>query len=113
MPLVRTEVGPWLLGIDWAHISTYEKVKENDKLTDALQGYVVQSNSGQMAVVPAWKLYDLLYSDKFIIERKNFDLKLSNEFTSYQVYKHGCGDRLGREQRKSGRTQPYAIPVQF
>src|SRR5579862_2785639 len=77
MPLVREDAGPWLLGIDWAHLSIYEKVKERDRITDTAQGYIMQSNSGQMAVVPAWKLYDLLYSDNLISERKKSDSRLA------------------------------------
>lgn len=77
LPLVRDEVGPWLLGIDWAHITTYEKVKERDRITDTTQGYIVPSNSGQMAVVPAWKLYDLLHDEKLVAEREQMDSKLT------------------------------------
>jgi hypothetical protein len=74
--LVRQEAGPWLLGIDWAHLSIYEKIKEKDKITDTTQGYVVPSNSGQMAVVPAWKLHELLFDEKFISDREKSDLKI-------------------------------------
>jgi hypothetical protein len=77
IPLVRGEVGPWLLGIDWAHMSTYEKVKEKDRITDTSQGYIVGSNTGQMAVVPAWKLYDLLYDERLVASRKQLDIHIN------------------------------------
>lgn len=79
------ETGPWLLGVDWGHVYIYEKVKEKDKKTDVSDGYVVQSNSGQMAVVPAWKLHELLNLDAFVAARKEEDEKIAKHKESSPV----------------------------
>jgi hypothetical protein len=65
--------GPWLLGVDWGHIGGFEKVKQQDRETDSSEGYVVKSNTGQMAVAPAWKLRELLHADEFIEMRRKGD----------------------------------------
>jgi hypothetical protein len=69
--VVRPTIGPFLLGVDWGHLNIVEKVKDADGETDVRNestgerlGWVVKSNSGQMAVVPAWRLEDLLTSDE-------------------------------------------------
>jgi hypothetical protein len=51
------QFGPVLLGVDWAHINEFLEVQD--------QGgkelpYKVRSNAGIMAVVPAWKLAELI-----------------------------------------------------
>lgn len=49
----------FLLGVDWGHLPITEKVldREGKQLPE---GWWVESNSGQMAVVPSWKLRELL-----------------------------------------------------
>lgn len=69
--------GPRLLGIDWGHVNLYEKVKERDRQTDSPEGYVVESNSGQMAVSPAWKLNELLNLDQFVQARRQEDERIA------------------------------------
>ncbi len=55
--------GPWLLGVDWGHINDWEPVRDasgqpvNPRNPRAVQ---VKMNTGLMAVVPAWKLAELL-----------------------------------------------------
>jgi hypothetical protein len=71
--------GPWLLGVDWAHIAAYEKVKKKieeggrEKLVDAPERLVVKGNSGQMAVVPAWRLQELLDQEELVVRRQYWD----------------------------------------
>jgi hypothetical protein len=52
----------WLLGIDWGYILDWEPVCDaGGRPVDS--GLRVSSNTGMMAVVPAWKLRELLDSD--------------------------------------------------
>lgn len=68
----------WLLGIDWGHLPIYEKVKEKDRMTDISEGYVVPSNSGQMAVTPIWKLTEMLSEvDELVMARKQFEKQVA------------------------------------
>lgn len=51
-------IGPWLLGIDWGHINSWESVR--DETGHPLQqAWKVRSNTGMMGVVPAWKLLEI------------------------------------------------------
>ncbi len=69
-----------MLGVDWAHIADYQCVKKMDektgRLEDAPEGYVVESNSGQMAAVPTWKLQELLDQEELAMLRRQGDEKL-------------------------------------
>jgi hypothetical protein len=55
--------GPWLLGVDWGHINDWSPVRNavgepiNPGQPDNMQ---VRMNTGMMAVVPSWKLAELL-----------------------------------------------------
>lgn len=83
--IVMGAIGPWLLGIDWAHVSIFEKVKEKDRQTNTQQGYIVQSNSGQMAVAPAWKIRDLLNEEPFVKARSEGDAQLAESKGSNSI----------------------------
>jgi|ERR1700722_4097873 len=48
----------FFLGIDCAHLHTYEQVLEHDRRTPTEM--VVKSNTGMAIVIPAWKLTELL-----------------------------------------------------
>ena len=61
--------GPYLLGIDWSHLPIYENVLDEGGKPHP-DGWRVKSNSGFMAVAPAWKLYDLLEDEDLLMERK-------------------------------------------
>lgn len=67
----------YLLGVDWAHLASYEEVKKRNektgRLEDVPEGYVVKSNSGQMAAVPVWKLQELLDQEKLVMQRERAD----------------------------------------
>lgn len=80
----RTE-GTWLLGVDWGHLPIYEKVKEKDRKHDVPEGWVVQSNSGQMAVAPAWKLRELLDQEALVAQRRRQDEEVTNRKDSSPV----------------------------
>jgi hypothetical protein len=65
--------GPWLLGVDWGHINDWEPVRNelgrpvNPTNPSAMQ---VKMNTGMMAVVPAWKLAELLDEGPIADHRK-------------------------------------------
>jgi hypothetical protein len=49
-------IGPGLLGINWAHMNDFVSARDKE---GRLLPYKVQSNSGMMAAVPAWKLAEM------------------------------------------------------
>jgi hypothetical protein len=70
-------LGPWLLGITWGHINDYEPVRDekyrpvepaNPKKMQ------VRINTGMMAVVPAWKLAEML-DDQDMVAHRNRELE--------------------------------------
>jgi hypothetical protein len=65
----------WLLGIDWGHLPITEDVldKNRKKVGE------MSVNSGMAAVVPAWKLADLLNQEVFVRSRKETEKKLEKE----------------------------------
>jgi hypothetical protein len=58
--------GPFLLGVDWCHISDY--VTARDQYGNDLQ-FKIKSNSGMMGVVPAWNLNELLFRQDVMDDR--------------------------------------------
>jgi hypothetical protein len=66
------EYGPWLLGIDWGHINDWTPVCDasrrpiNPAQPKSMQ---VTVNTGMMAVVPAWKLAEMLDCDEMADQR--------------------------------------------
>jgi len=56
-------IGPWLLGIDWGHLTSWEPVMD-DTGHPIRQGWKVNANTGMMGVVPAWKLEEMLRTEK-------------------------------------------------
>ena len=78
---LRMASGTWLLGIAFADLPYKEEVMKkvvsegvaNEEPTD----YVAYSNSGQTAVIPAWKIRDFILTDeRFVMARKMMDEKL-------------------------------------
>jgi len=55
-----------LLGINWGHLRDYEDVRQADG-TRTSEGLRVYRNTGMAAVVPAWKLHELLYDDDEVV----------------------------------------------
>jgi hypothetical protein len=66
-----------LLGINWGHIRTKERLydKDGDPLPDRESVWI---NSAMAGVVPSWKLADLLYSEENIRKRRELDEKLKS-----------------------------------
>jgi len=62
--LVQTPRGPWLLGIDWGHLRIREKVTNRDGEPHP-DGWKVSTASGMAAVVPAWKIREVLEHPEF------------------------------------------------
>jgi len=73
--LTSERYGPFLLGIDWCHLATFEEVLEDDKETPVPERWYVRSHSGMMAVVPAWKLQEILNLEGLVKERQEFENK--------------------------------------
>jgi hypothetical protein len=75
----------WLLGIAFEDYPYDEPVvfrKENGKgqVKETPSHYIAQSNSGQMAVIPAWRIRDfLLHDERFIMAREAKDKELQEE----------------------------------
>lgn len=59
--------GPWLLGVDFAHMPWIGRVKDN--AGEHPEGWTVELNSGLMAVAPAWKLQEWLDSPEMVARR--------------------------------------------
>lgn len=68
-----------LLGIDWAHINNYDPVfeKTNDVPPLVKTNLVTQSNTSMAAVVPAWRIGELLNLPKFKEMRTEIDKNLT------------------------------------
>ena len=66
-----------LLGIDWCHISDFNDVLEGDRKTKASGHLVVRGNTGMAGVIPAWKITDMLNSERFSKLRREDDEKIS------------------------------------
>jgi hypothetical protein len=57
-PLVG--IGPWLLGIDWYHANTLERVRdENGNVLES--GWFVKANTGVAGVIPSSRIQKLLH----------------------------------------------------
>jgi hypothetical protein len=65
----------WLLGIDWGHLPVTEDVVDEGRRKVG----EMTVNSGMAAVVPAWKLADLLDAEVFVKARKKAEEELENE----------------------------------
>lgn len=77
--------GPWLLGVDWGHLPIDEQVKWKDDKRPIEEGWVVESNSGQMAVVPAWKLQELLDQEELAMSRQRGEERITERKKSSPV----------------------------
>ena len=67
--------GPWLLGIDCAHIPLWTPVYERDKETKTK--YQVEANTGIACVVPAWKILEMLNEKDFVRARTKDDEEIA------------------------------------
>ena len=101
-----SEGGPWLLGIDWSHIADREKVLEKNEQTGKWepieQGWEVRANSGQMAVVPAWRLQELLFQEEMVLARRRGD----EEITQAKESSAAVLDVQTGDTKKAGQHDP-------
>jgi len=73
--LVSGTFGPWLLGIDCAHVPLWKPVYESDCKTKTPEGYRIEANTGIACVIPAWRILDLLNGGEFVKARKRDDAR--------------------------------------
>ena len=59
----------WLLGVDWGHMPLTQPVLDEGCLPVS-EGWRIKSNTGMAAVVPAWKLLDLLNLEEVMEARE-------------------------------------------
>lgn len=71
--MLTGDKGPWLLGVGFGHLPIYEPVFLKDRQTPAPDGLVAEANSGQMGVIPAWKVLELLNEPYFADPRAQQD----------------------------------------
>jgi len=72
--------GPWLLGIDWGHLASWScLVYKADKKKTHPENLGITSNSGIAAIVPAWKLHELLHRKDLQMQRKQLDEERAEE----------------------------------
>jgi hypothetical protein len=103
------ETGSWLLGVDWGHLPIYEKIKEKNREEDVPEGWVVESNSGQMAVAPAWKLMELLEQEDLVMQRQQTDEAIAKRQQSSSVvldmYPRNAEEHKGSAQKSDTFTK--------
>jgi hypothetical protein len=81
----QREAGNWLLGVDWGHLRMHEKVRWKDDKSPVDENWIVESNSGQTTVAPAWKLQELLDQGDLPMGRKRYDDELAKRKKSSPV----------------------------
>jgi hypothetical protein len=70
--------GPWLLGIDWSHLSNFHRVLEENRITKKSPAEWVETNTGMAGVIPAWRIKQLLDLEEFQVQREEQDNQYSN-----------------------------------
>jgi hypothetical protein len=75
--MVHGTFGPWLLGIDCAHVPLWRPVYEADRKTETKAGYEVEANTGIAYVIPAWRILDLLNAKELRKARKQDDAEIA------------------------------------
>jgi hypothetical protein len=80
-PGLRMYHREWFLGIDWGHIPHFDDVVDEGGKRHP-DGWRVKSNSAIAAVVPAWKLNDLLNVQQLVNQRAMEDIRLATELAS-------------------------------
>jgi hypothetical protein len=66
------------LGIDCGHVLNYDDVLDASGRPHLL-GLKVASNTGMAIVIPAWRLYDFLGTQEFVIQRQRKDRQYQEE----------------------------------
>jgi hypothetical protein len=72
--------GPWLLGVDWCHLSNDEPIFDvhGDEKTRH-EGMVARSNTSMAGVIPAWLLMELLNEEDLVRQREEEDKAISKQ----------------------------------
>jgi hypothetical protein len=68
--------GPFLLGIDFCHIHRRSEVKHP---ASGSAGWFVEENTGMAGVIPAWKIIDILKSEKLMKQRRQVSDRINAE----------------------------------
>jgi hypothetical protein len=76
--IVSGTFGPWVLGIDWGHLGSQERVFIEDNEST----YHITDNSGFACVVPAWKLIELLNQEELVKQREVEDARIAKVASS-------------------------------
>lgn len=102
----KTSTGPWILGIDCGSLRWREKVvkleRQGSGLVDRPTDLQAESHSGFSAVIPAWKLHDLLNLEEFVMARQEKDKLVE------RVNRRGPATRdvlLPKDEASKGLTQ--------
>ena len=69
--------GPWLLGIDWGHVPTFHSVLTANREDAVDPPEWVQANSGMAAVIPAWRLQEILDLPELVMQRTKDDERIT------------------------------------
>jgi hypothetical protein len=84
MRLVLPDI-EWLLGVDVSHFPIWRTVQRQiGKRLSPMEGMVVDLNSGQAVVVPAWHLKSLINDREFVVARKERDTKRKEKLDQKQ-----------------------------
>jgi hypothetical protein len=75
--LIYGTIGPWLLGIDCAHVPLWKPVYQSDRETKDPSGLQVETNTGIACVIPAWRILDLLNDEDLVKARKRDDAEIA------------------------------------
>jgi hypothetical protein len=74
----ETTRGAWFLGIDWGNFPICAPVRGKDN-KPLPEGWYVRTNSGIAAVIPAWRVLDLLNTEALAMPRKQHDKELEGK----------------------------------
>jgi hypothetical protein len=69
--------GPWLLGIDWSHLTSFKPVLDKNRRDRAQPPQWVEINSGMAGVIPAWRIQEILELPEFVRQRRETDNQIS------------------------------------
>ena len=78
---VTRDFGPWLLGINWEHLHSFEPVLKTDS-SPVDEGWQVRSNAGMAGVIPSWKVIEALNTAELQARRTIADLKMKERIAS-------------------------------
>ena len=104
--------GPYLLGIDWCHISRRAKILNRDR-KPIDEGWYVEENTGMAGVVPAWKIAEILNSEEFKMQRQKEDQEITRKKTTSAVSLDYGGELQATQITPKGAEIPIPTQEQF